>query len=378
MGMALQDARLRNSRPGVRGLFFARCCSFPFDPDFYLLKSRFRHASGQLQNRCPWFGIRPADRSGHAICDLHLPHWRRWCGRSASKLALIGITASRRIGDRGYGGAAGGAAAAWARIGCHATRCIPLVPVSAPVVTTSLKEAHRSGSVNVTVSTRRDLVESDLHADSLEECQPPSNGSGSVAASIATPPTRDDSAFACRCRRGALLQPDDAALCWPADAAPPASEMSPFIRISASVPIAHRKPSSESDARRPAGWRFRLLPSVRSGLGAARSPAAVAAAIGRCSCRSSGRNRSRARAALSARESTASSLPRFCSTTKRSRRNDQYCRRHAPHERIDALPAVAAAGITPRGALSSAVRIRDDPAMNPRASATAAAHSDTL
>jgi hypothetical protein len=35
----------------------------------------------------------------------------------------------------------------------------------------------------------------------------------------------------------------------------------------------------------------------------------------------------------------------------------------------------AAAGITPRGALSSAVRIRDDAAMNPRASATAAAHS---
>jgi hypothetical protein len=35
----------------------------------------------------------------------------------------------------------------------------------------------------------------------------------------------------------------------------------------------------------------------------------------------------------------------------------------------------AATGITPRGALSSAVRIRDDAAMNPRASATAAAHS---
>ena len=35
----------------------------------------------------------------------------------------------------------------------------------------------------------------------------------------------------------------------------------------------------------------------------------------------------------------------------------------------------AAAGITPRGALSSAVRIRDAPAINPRASATAAAHS---
>jgi hypothetical protein len=35
----------------------------------------------------------------------------------------------------------------------------------------------------------------------------------------------------------------------------------------------------------------------------------------------------------------------------------------------------AVAGITPRGALSSAVRIRDDAAMNPRASATAAAHS---
>jgi hypothetical protein len=36
--------------------------------------------------------------------------------------------------------------------------------------------------------------------------------------------------------------------------------------------------------------------------------------------------------------------------------------------------AGAATGITPRGALSSAVRIRDDAAMNPRASATAAAH----
>ena len=32
----------------------------------------------------------------------------------------------------------------------------------------------------------------------------------------------------------------------------------------------------------------------------------------------------------------------------------------------------AAAGMTPRGALSSAVRIRDDAAMKPRASATAA------
>jgi hypothetical protein len=35
----------------------------------------------------------------------------------------------------------------------------------------------------------------------------------------------------------------------------------------------------------------------------------------------------------------------------------------------------AATGITPRGALSSAVKIRDDAAINPRASATAAAHS---